>query len=118
MTSKRHISRLPIVLLCSAAALSACGRVADVGQPPRMTEPRTTEEFQAMTEPPILFPDAPVRADAQASLWTGKPMSLPASVLRRIAEDRPHDLSRYLDEVRLDRFGAAFADEIAQAQQD
>ena len=29
-----------------------------------------------MTEPPILFPDAPVRADAQASLWTGKPMSL------------------------------------------
>lgn len=76
MTSKRHISRLPIVLLCSAAALSACGRVADVGQPPRMTEPRATEEFQAMTEPPILFPDAPVRADAQASLWTGKPMSL------------------------------------------
>ncbi len=58
------------------------------------------------------------RALSRGPDGTGKPMSLPASVLRRIAEDRPHDLSRYLDEVRLDRFGAAFADEIAQAQQD
>ena len=36
------------------------------------------------------------------------------SKLRRIAEDRPRDLSRYLDAARLDRFGAAFAQEIAE----
>lgn len=45
---------------------------------------------------------------------TEKPLSLTASQLRRIAEDRPRDLSRYLDAARLDRFGAAFAQEIAE----
>ncbi|SDK50986.1 DNA helicase RecQ [Paracoccus chinensis] len=45
---------------------------------------------------------------------TEKPLSLTASQLRRIAEDRPRDLSRYLDPARLDRFGAAFAQEIAE----
>ena len=35
------------------------------------------------------------------------------TLLRRIAEDRPRDLSRYLDQPRLDRFGAAFGAEIA-----
>ena len=38
---------------------------------------------------------------------------LGASALRRIAEDRPADLGRYLDAARLDRFGAAFAAAIA-----
>lgn len=45
---------------------------------------------------------------------TEKPLSLTASQLRRIAEDRPRDLSRYLDPARLDRFGAAFAQEITE----
>ncbi|RCW82856.1 DNA helicase RecQ [Paracoccus lutimaris] len=44
---------------------------------------------------------------------TGKPLSVSTSLLRRIAEDRPRDLSRYLDGPRLDRFGAAFDAEIA-----
>ena len=43
---------------------------------------------------------------------TGKPLSVGNSVLRRIAEDRPRDLSRYLDAARLERFGAAFLAEI------
>ena len=43
---------------------------------------------------------------------TGKPLSVSTSLLRRIAEDRPQDLSRYLDAPRLDRFGAAFQAEI------
>ena len=43
---------------------------------------------------------------------TEKPLSLSASVLRRIAQDRPRDLDRYLDEPRLERFGAAFEAEI------
>ena len=37
-------------------------------------------------------------------------------LLRRIATDRPGDLSRYLDAPRLDRFGAAFAAEISEKQ--
>lgn len=44
---------------------------------------------------------------------TEKPLSVSASALRRIAQDRPADLSRYLDEARLARFGAAFAEAIA-----
>ena len=44
---------------------------------------------------------------------TDKPLSVSTSLLRRIAEDRPRDLSRYLDQPRLDRFGAAFGAEIA-----
>lgn len=43
---------------------------------------------------------------------TEKPLSVSTSSLRRIAEDRPRDLSRYLDPARLDRFGEAFAEEI------
>lgn len=48
---------------------------------------------------------------------TGKPLSVGTGTLRRIAEDRPRDLSRYLDAMRLERFGAAFADEIADEGQ-
>lgn len=43
---------------------------------------------------------------------TQKPLSVSSAVLRRIAQDRPRDLSRYLDPARLDRFGPAFLDEI------
>ncbi|MFN0113718.1 MAG: DNA helicase RecQ [Paracoccaceae bacterium] len=60
---------------------------------------------------------------AQAALsrgadGTGKPMSLGAPLLRRIAEARPRtlaDLARHLDPQRLDRFGEAFLTEIAGA---
>ncbi len=57
-------------------------------------------------------------AEAQSRLARGedgteKPLSVSNSALRRIAEDRPRELSRYLDEARLERFGTAFAAEIA-----
>ncbi|SHM32963.1 ATP-dependent DNA helicase RecQ [Paracoccus solventivorans] len=45
---------------------------------------------------------------------TQKPLSLPASNLRRIATDRPRELARYLDAPALERFGAAFAELIAE----
>lgn len=56
-------------------------------------------------------------AEAQQRLARGedgteKPLSVGNPVLRRIAEDRPRDLARYLDPARLDRFGAAFRAEI------
>ena len=53
---------------------------------------------------------------ARGADGTKKPLSLTPSLLRRIATDRPGDLSRYLDAPRLDRFGAAFAAEIEKAQ--
>lgn len=43
---------------------------------------------------------------------TGKPLSVGTSTLRRIAEDRPADLARYLDPARMERFGEAFRAEI------
>ena len=56
--------------------------------------------------------------DAQSRLARGadgteKPLSVSNSILRRIAEDRPRDLSRYLDAARLERFGDSFSTEIA-----
>ena len=53
---------------------------------------------------------------ARGADGTEKPLSLTPSLLRRIATDRPGDLSRYLDAPRLDRFGAAFAAEISVKQ--
>lgn len=57
-------------------------------------------------------------AQAQTRLARGedgsdKPLSVTSGVLRRIAQDRPRDLSRYLDAARLDRFRDAFMAEIA-----
>lgn len=49
---------------------------------------------------------------ARGEAGTEKPLSVSNSILRRIAEDRPRDLARYLDPARLDRFGAAFRAEI------
>jgi len=45
---------------------------------------------------------------------TQKPLSLPASKLRRIATDRPRDLARYLDASALERFGEAFVELITE----
>lgn len=57
--------------------------------------------------------EAAARDLARGVDGTEKPLSLSAGVLRRIALDRPADLGRYLDAARMDRFGAAFAAEIA-----
>lgn len=65
----RHVS----LALCLLAA-SACGRVADVGQVPKMTAPHASPEFQAMAEP--VLPVDQVRPDSGASLWAGQQLSL------------------------------------------
>ncbi|WP_134725010.1 DNA helicase RecQ [Paracoccus luteus] len=57
--------------------------------------------------------DAAQRRLARGEDGTEKPLSVGNSTLRRIAQDCPRDLSRYLDAPRLDRFGPAFAAEIA-----
>ena len=57
--------------------------------------------------------EAAARDLARGVDGTEKPLSLSAGVLRRIALDRPADLGRYLDAARMDRFGTAFAAEIA-----
>ncbi|ARJ69584.1 DNA helicase RecQ [Paracoccus contaminans] len=58
--------------------------------------------------------EAAARDLARGTDGTGKPLSLSPSLLRRIAQDRPADLGRYLDGARLDRFGAAFAEAIGR----
>ncbi|WP_170295326.1 DNA helicase RecQ [Paracoccus aestuariivivens] len=57
--------------------------------------------------------------EAQNNLSRGedgieKLLSVKNTVLRRIAEDRPSDLSRYLDAAQLERFGEAFMQEISE----
>ncbi|MBV0891042.1 DNA helicase RecQ [Paracoccus sp. Z118] len=58
--------------------------------------------------------EAAARDLARGEDGTGKPLSLSASLIRRIAQDRPGDLSRYLGPAQLDRFGAAFRREMEQ----
>ena len=66
----------PIHLLCLALSLGACSRAANIGQPPQLTSPRTTEEFVAMTNPPLEIPVDSGRPEAAASLWAGTTSSL------------------------------------------
>lgn len=66
----------PAHLLCLALAVSGCARVASVGQAPELTSPRDTEEFLAMTNPPLNLPLDSGRPEAAASLWAGSQSSL------------------------------------------
>ncbi|MDP5307129.1 flagellar basal body L-ring protein FlgH [Paracoccus spongiarum] len=66
----------PTTLLCLALALGACSRVANVGQVPELTSPRSGEEFIAMTNPPLEIPVDSGRPEAAASLWAGTTSSL------------------------------------------
>nr|WP_111297704.1 flagellar basal body L-ring protein FlgH [Paracoccus saliphilus] len=66
----------PAHLLCLALAASGCARAANVGQPPQLTSPRETEEFVAMTNPPLDLPVDSGRPEAAASLWAGTQSSL------------------------------------------
>ncbi|MFN3274441.1 MAG: flagellar basal body L-ring protein FlgH [Paracoccus sp. (in: a-proteobacteria)] len=61
----------PAHLLCLALALSACSRAGHLGQPPQLTPPRDSEEFIAMTNPPLDLPVDSGRPEAAASLWAG-----------------------------------------------
>ncbi|WCR10223.1 flagellar basal body L-ring protein FlgH [Paracoccus stylophorae] len=66
----------PIHLICLALALGACSRVANVGQAPDLTSPRDSQEFAAMTNPPLEIPVDSGRPEAAASLWAGTTSSL------------------------------------------
>ncbi|MBO9456689.1 flagellar basal body L-ring protein FlgH [Paracoccus sp. R12_1] len=63
-------------LLCLVLALGACSRVANVGQAPTLSSPRNSEEFIAMTNPPLDIPVDSGRPEAAASLWAGTTSSL------------------------------------------
>lgn len=73
MKTPRPHAGLALCILLSAAA---CGRVTEVGRTPKMTEAHASPEFEAMAEPVIAMPDAPIRPDGAASLWAGEQMSL------------------------------------------
>lgn len=66
----------PSHVLCLLLALGACGRVANIGQMPELTSPRQTEEFMAMTNPPLDIPVLSGRPESAASLWAGTQSSL------------------------------------------
>ncbi|EKE43773.1 FlgH [Oceaniovalibus guishaninsula JLT2003] len=69
------MKRLMLPLAC-LAAITACGRIADVGRAPDLTAPLDGPELRAMTSPGLpvsLEPDRPVD---QASLWSGQRGSL------------------------------------------
>ncbi|MCF3973420.1 flagellar basal body L-ring protein FlgH [Paracoccus salsus] len=63
-------------LVCILLALGACSRAANIGQPPTLTSPRDSEEFIAMTNPPLEIPVDSGRPEAAASLWAGTTSSL------------------------------------------
>lgn len=68
-------SKLPI-LLAASLAVTACGRLSDVGEAPELTPLVQSNEALAMAAPPpvdILAQRDPLRA---ASLWTGERGSL------------------------------------------
>lgn len=66
----------PSHVLCLLLALGACSRAANIGQVPELTSPRQTEEFMAMTNPPLEIPVVSGRPESAASLWAGTHSSL------------------------------------------
>jgi len=69
--------RLVLGGLALVLALSACGRVSQVGRVPPMTAPESTAEYLAMASPDLAS-GLPERPDSAASLWTGAQHSLVA----------------------------------------
>ena len=62
--------------LCIALALGACARTSNIGKVPQMTEPRETQEFAAMANPPMNLQPTTGRPEAAASLWAASQVSL------------------------------------------
>lgn len=63
-------------LICLALALGACGRAANVGRAPQLSQPQQSEEFMAMTNPPLEIEPQTDRPEAAASLWEAGSNSL------------------------------------------
>ncbi|MDO5621236.1 MAG: flagellar basal body L-ring protein FlgH [Paracoccus sp. (in: a-proteobacteria)] len=64
------------LILGTLAALSACARVSNIGQPPALTSERDTPEFEAMTNPELDFSMAAQPQSQGASLWQGQQRSI------------------------------------------
>lgn len=71
------MKRLALFLAGAAVAVTgACNRVDHLGRPPTMSQPQSTPEFVAMTEPELDLPEVPLRPESSASLWAGERNSL------------------------------------------
>lgn len=77
----------PVLILCLLLAAGACGRAANVGRAPEITPARSTPEFVAMTEAPLILPPTSGRPEAAASLWEGQQASLVADRRARVRGD-------------------------------
>jgi flagellar L-ring protein precursor FlgH len=71
-------ARSVVFTLSIMLAMSACGRVSQIGRVPGMTEPESSVEFQAMTSSGHGMQELPDRPDSAASLWTTNQNSLVA----------------------------------------
>ncbi|SIQ70756.1 flagellar L-ring protein precursor FlgH [Paracoccus thiocyanatus] len=67
-----------LVLAVLALSLAGCGRVAQLGQVPDLTQPESSIEFQAMTSLGHGVQELPDRPDSTASLWSTAQNSLVA----------------------------------------
>ena len=80
------MTRTPILLsLACAAAITSCGKMAEVGKAPDLTPISAGPEMRAMASPGLPLYAEPDRPVDQASLWTGARGSLLGS---RRAETR------------------------------
>ena len=71
------MKRFTLILAGAAMAVTgACNRVDHIGRPPTMSQPQSTPEFIAMTEPELDLPETPQRPESSASLWAGERNSL------------------------------------------
>lgn len=70
--------RTAIAAMSIILAMSACGRVTQIGRVPGMTEPESSVEFQAMSSSGYGIGELPDRPDSAASLWSTSQGSLVA----------------------------------------
>ncbi|ABV94987.1 flagellar basal body L-ring protein [Dinoroseobacter shibae DFL 12 = DSM 16493] len=68
--------RIFVPFVACLVVLSACGRIADVGQAPDFTASSSGSEYQAMISAPIASDRTIDRAPERASLWSGTRNSL------------------------------------------
>ena len=70
--------RTAIAAISIILAMSACGRVTQIGRTPGMSEPESSVEFQAMSSSGYGINELPDRPDSAASLWSTSQSSLVA----------------------------------------
>lgn len=67
----------PLIAAMLLLSVAACGDRRDhFGRPPSMSPSVQSDEFSAMTNPIMEFPDVPARPESGASLWSGTSQSI------------------------------------------